>query len=366
MKTECTKDREYSLMRAWILEDIGRIHLTETDQPKPREKEVLIKVQAAGICGSDLPRIYETGAHQMPLIPGHEFSGTVAAAGSPSGKRWLGKRVGVFPLIPCGQCMCCRDKKYEMCSNYSYLGSRQDGGFAEYAAVPEWNLIELPDAVSFEEAAMLEPLSVAVHALRRMHVRREETIIVYGLGTIGMMLVSLLLGQGMEKLFVVGNKDIQRTKALALGIPEENYCDSKNGQAVDWCISRTGQRGADVVFECVGKSETCSDAIGLAAPGGRICLVGNPSADMHLDKQVYWKILRRQMQLCGTWNSSFAGAGSEEEAADDWHYALDCIAGGQVRLEALITHRFSLEELDLGLEIMRDKTEEYIKVMCVS
>lgn len=339
--------------------------MTETDRPQMQEGEVLVEVRAAGICGSDIPRIYETGAHRMPLIPGHEFAGRVVSAGRRSNQSWIGKRVGVFPLIPCRQCMCCLDRKYEMCSNYSYLGSRRDGGFAEYVAVPEWNLIELPDTVSYEAAAMLEPLSVAVHALRRMKVEQGETVIVYGLGTIGMLLASLLMGHGVEKLLVVGNKDVQRLKAFELGISEENYCDSRNMQVVDWCIGRTGQRGADVVYECVGKMETCSDVIRLASPGGRICLVGNPSADMSFEKSVYWKILRHQLQLCGTWNSSFAGAsGREEGIVDDWHYALDYMKRGIVQPEKLITRRLSLEELRLGLEIMRDKTEEYIKVMC--
>lgn len=407
-------------MRAWILEDIGSLELREAMRPEPGDGEVLVRVQAAGICGSDLPRIYEAGAHRMPLVPGHEFAGVVVSAGSAVGQRWVGKRVGVFPLIPCRSCMCCRDEKYEMCSSYSYLGSRQDGGFAEYAAVPEWNLIELPDGVSFEQAAMLEPLSVAVHAMRRMHTDEEETVVVYGLGTIGMLLAALLHGQGRRNLLVVGNKDIQREKALELGIPEENYFDIRNGestepgtegddweaelgkarsgsgaepdgsrgrlvaepdgsrsgtvtapnggsggQAAEWCRERTAQRGADVVFECVGKSGTCSDAIRLAAPGGRVCLVGNPMTDMHLEKSVYWKILRQQLQLCGTWNSSFLGEGSSGRETDDWHYALDCLSKGLVCPEKLITHRFTMDGLERGLKLMRDKEEEFIKVMCV-
>ena len=154
-------------MKAWILHEIGEIQLEELEKPLPGRGEVLIAVKAAGICGSDIPRIYETGAHTHPLIPGHEFSGVVEAVGSEADAAWLGKRVGIFPLIPCRSCPPCANKLYEMCRHYDYLGSRRNGGFAEYAAVPVECLVELPDNVTFAEAAMLEPMAVAVHAMRR-------------------------------------------------------------------------------------------------------------------------------------------------------------------------------------------------------
>ena len=158
-------------MKAWVLEDIGKIQYKKVSKPRIGEHEVLVEVKAAGICGSDIPRIYQTGAHRMPLIPGHEFAGRVVQTGENTDAKWQNKRVGIFPLIPCRSCIACRKGQYELCRNYSYLGSRQDGGFAEYVAVPESNLIELPETVSYEEAAMLEPMAVACHALRRVGCR---------------------------------------------------------------------------------------------------------------------------------------------------------------------------------------------------
>ena len=155
-------------MKAWVLHRINDIRLETVEMPAPQSGEVLVAVKAVGICGSDIPRIYRTGAHRHPLIPGHEFSGVVEVLGKDADSAWLGKRVGVFPLIPCRACGPCMRGQYEMCRNYDYLGSRRDGGFAEYAAVPADNLIELPDNISFEEAAMLEPMAVAVHAMRRV------------------------------------------------------------------------------------------------------------------------------------------------------------------------------------------------------
>ena len=130
-------------MKAWVLHGVNDLRLETVPIPLPEEQEVLVEVKATGICGSDIPRIYHTGAHIHPLIPGHEFSGEVVEVGKGTDRKWIGQRVGIFPLIPCGECGLCRKKQYEMCRNYSYLGSRRNGGFAEYAAVPAWNLVLL-------------------------------------------------------------------------------------------------------------------------------------------------------------------------------------------------------------------------------
>lgn len=347
-------------MKAWVLEDIGNIKYKEVLKPQISENEVLVEVKAAGICGSDIPRIYQTGAHQMPLIPGHEFSGKVIQTGENAGVKWQNKRVGIFPLIPCRSCIACQKRQYELCRNYSYLGSRRDGGFAEYVAVPECNLIELPENVSYEEAAMLEPMAVACHALRRVKVSPDDTVAVCGLGTIGMFIVMLLVERNVKNLLVIGNKAFQKEMILKLGIKEEQYCDSKSENTGAWLDKKTGGIGADVFFECVGKNETCSLAINCAAPGGKVCLVGNPYSDMLLDKQIYWKILRNQLMVTGTWNSSFT-----REVTDDWNMILYMLKEKKINPAQFISHRYKLEELDRGLEIMRDKSEDYIKIMAV-
>ena len=163
-------------MKAWVLHNIGDIRFDGVEEPTLREQEVLVKVRAAGICGSDIPRIYQTGAYSHPLIPGHEFSGEVVKVGALADTALQGQRVGIFPLIPCRTCPPCRKMQYEMCRSYSYLGSRQDGGFAEYTAVPQENLIPIPDSVTFEDAAMLEPMAVAVHAMRRIGVNADDHV----------------------------------------------------------------------------------------------------------------------------------------------------------------------------------------------
>lgn len=345
-------------MKAHVLHGIGDLRYEEVEMPALKPKEVLVEVKAAGICGSDIPRIYETGTYSFPLIPGHEFSGIVRETGEEAEESLLGKRVGIFPLLPCGKCAPCREERYEMCRSYSYLGSRTDGGFAQYAAVPVWNLIELPEGVSYEAAAMLEPMAVAVHAMRSIAPAKKERVAVCGVGTIGLLLVMFLKEAGIDDLFVIGNKEFQRKNVLDLGIAKERYFDSRDGDIAEYIMEYTDGLGVDVFFECIGKNEIVSEAIRATAPGGRIQLVGNPASDMSFDRNTYWKILRNQLTVKGNWNSSFV-----HSEKDDWHYVLERLSGGKVNPERYITQKFGLEELEKGLHIMRDKTQEYVKVM---
>lgn len=360
-------------MNAYILYGVNQLTYEQLDKPIPESDEVLLQIKAGGICGSDIPRIYRTGAHIHPLIPGHEFAGVVAEAGEQAEEiywkhqAFLGKqnkenlhkkRMGVFPLLPCGRCRPCKSGRYELCRNYSYFGSRRNGGFAEYVTVPAANLIELPDTVSIEEAAMLEPMAVAVHAMRRANPEQKDTIAICGLGTIGMLLVFFLQEAGYTNILTIGNKDIQKQTAVQNGISQDQYCDSRRQDPAAWLSERTEGQGVSLFFECIGKAETVSLAIDQAAPAGRVVLVGNPYSSINLEKERYWKILRNQLTVTGTWNSSF-----NHSAEDDWQYVLERLKQKRIKPASLITHRFDLQELEKGLHIMRDKTEEYGKIM---
>lgn len=145
---------------------------------------------------------------------------------------------------------------------------------------------------------------------------------------------------------------------LKSGLSKDYYCDSRHQDPGAWILKRTGGQGASVSFECVGKMETVSLAVSHTAPAGRVMLVGNPHSDMNLEQDTYWKILRNQLTITGTWNSSFT-----HQAHDDWHYALERLEKKRVEPDFLITHRFPLAELESGLHIMRDKTEEYGKII---
>lgn len=348
-------------MKAWVLHGVNDIRFEEVDRPHPAENEVIVAVKAAGICGSDIPRIYQTGAHVHPLIPGHEFSGQVVELGNNVSEKWLGQRVGIFPLIPCTSCAECQKQHYELCRSYSYLGSRRDGGFAEFVAVPEWNLIALPDNVTYEQTAMMEPMAVAVHAMRSAlpeDADRRKSIAVCGLGTIGMLLVLFLKEAGFSNIYVLGNKDFQREMAVEIGVQEDHVSQNKNTSLCNWLMAQTKGVGVEVFFECVGKNETISDAVRCTAPNGIVQLVGNPASDIHFEKSTYWKILRDQLTIKGSWNSSFT-----HSVEDDWHYVLDRLERGAVSPQRCITHYLGLDALEQGFLIMRDKTQPYMKVI---
>ncbi len=346
-------------MKAYVLNGIDKLDYMEVEVPDLKEDEVLVEVKAAGICGSDIPRIFETGTYHFPTIPGHEFAGEVRAVKDIRLSHLIGKRVGVFPLIPCMICQPCKEKKYEMCMHYDYLGSRRDGGFAEYVAVPVRNLIELPENVSFEAAAMLEPCCVGIHALRQIDMQGIRSAAIFGPGTIGLLMAQWLRVLGVEAIYIVGTNEGQRRLATELGFVQFYNC--REIDEVQALLEATAGNGTDLVIECTGLSSVLEKCLEVAKRGGDVLVVGNPHGDVHLPKAVYWKLLRKQLRISGTWNSSFI----PEDAGDDWKTALAAIASGQLQLEKQITHKLPFEELERGLLVMRDKTEYYNKVMIV-
>ena len=345
-------------MKAYVLHGIGDYVCEEAKKPCAEAGTALVHVKAAGICGSDIPRVYRTGAYHHPLIPGHEFAGEVVEVGEGMSSALIGKRVGVFPLIPCLKCPQCQKKQYEMCDSYNYLGSRTNGGFAEYVQVPEWNLIELPDLVTMEQAAMLEPMAVAVHAIRRARLSGADRIAVCGLGTIGLCMAMFLLDGGCRELYVAGNKDFQKEMAQTIGIKAENFCDIRCEDFSGWLLDKTEGLGVEVFFDCVGKNDVLEQGIKSLRAEGKMMLVGNPASEAALEKNLYWKILRRQLRLIGTWNSSFT-----HEESDDWHYVLKRLEEGKVKPEKIITHRMSFDTFMEGFEIMHTKSGDYGKIM---
>ena len=345
-------------MKAYVLHNIGDIRYEEYEKPIPKSDEIILKVKASGICGSDIPRIYITGAHRHPIIPGHEFAGIITEIGAQVDPSLLGKPAGVFPLLPCKTCTQCLAEHYEMCSDYGYLGSRNNGGFAEFVAVPAWNLIPLPDQVNFEEAAMIEPMAVAVHAMRKIAPKPDDFVTVCGLGTIGLLLIMFLKDTGIKNILAIGNKDFQKEKALQLGISQQNFCDIREVNANAWIMDHTHGKGTDIFMECVGKNDTFINALNSTAAAGKIMLVGNPLSDMILSRNDYWQILRKQLTVLGTWNSSYT-----RKADDDWHYVLHRLEQGTIHPSDLISHRLSFDHLENGLQIMHEKSEDYVKVM---
>lgn len=334
-------------MKAYSLQGIGDLVYKEVSYPECPSGWCVVKVKTAGICSSDIPRIYEKGTYHFPTIPGHEFSGIVDSVGDVENNDWIGKRVGVFPLIPCKQCNECKNRNYEMCSNYDYVGSRRDGAFAEYVAVPVWNLIELSDNITFEEAAMMEPLAVALHAMKQSNIKKGDTVAIVGTGMIAFAAGQWAKKMGAENVSILGRSEQKRK--LVESIPDINYF-------IDTCNSME----FDVVLEAVGSGESIIHAINIVKPGGTLILMGNPNGDVNLPQNVYWRILRKQLHISGTWNSKY-----ENKNKSDWTEVKDSLQNKSVEVTSLISHFFSQANLIEGLKLMYEHKEPYCKVMTI-
>lgn len=333
-------------MKAYVLHAVNDLRYDDIPIPDCPKDWAIVEVKAAGICSSDIARVFTKGTYHFPTIPGHEFAGIVKSVGCESDNRWIGKKVGIFPLIPCRTCSQCKEKHYEMCANYDYVGSRRDGGFAEYVAVPVWNLIELPDNIRYEEAAMLEPLSVALHAIKIGDVKQGDSVAIIGTGMIGIAAGQWAKKFDAKNVTVIGRNEDKRNLIENCGLEYKvsNFTDDMDEY--------------DFVLEAVGTPSSVETSISCCKAGGSLLLMGNPSGDMHISQNVYWKILRKQLTVRGTWNSSYDGTNQS-----DWTDAVSALSLGEIKVNSLISHCFKQEELMQGLELMKKHNEPYCKVM---
>ena len=331
-------------MKAYSLHNVDDLRYEDIPIPECKPGWVIVQVKAAGICSSDVPRVFTKGTYHFPTVPGHEFSGIVHSVADDSNIHLVGKHVGVFPLIPCRNCKPCSDKHYEMCEHYDYIGSRRDGAFAEYVAVPVWNLIEIPENMPFEVAAMLEPFSVALHAIKFGNVTTLDNVAIIGTGMIGLAAGLWARRTGAKNVTVIGRNEDKRNMV--------EHCQLAYSIGLD-CDN---QDKYDFVLEAVGTPDAVEMAINATKRGGRLVLMGNPSGDILLKQSVDWKILRKQLKITGTWNSSYDG-----KNPSDWTDAVQTLSN--IDAASLITHRFNQDKLTDGLELMRKHKEPYCKVM---
>ena len=336
-------------MKAYVLENINNLVYKDVDIPKIQDEWVLVKVGAVGICSSDISRVYSKGTYHFPTIPGHEFSGKVVEVGGNVDDSWIGKKVAVFPLIPCKKCKQCLNKNYEMCENYDYIGSRRDGAFAEYVAVPEWNLLELDENADLKEYALMEPLVVALHAIKKANNIKNSTVNVIGTGMIAIASAMWAVKYGADRVQVIGRNN--NKFELVNGIKKIDYKNYNEDSNID-C--------ADVVIEAVGSEESIAKAIELTNTAGLLILMGNPYGDITLEQNIYWKILRKQLHVIGTWNSGY-----DNKVKSDWTEVKETMVNGDMDVRKLITHILPKEELKKGLEIMKNHTEPYCRIVTV-
>lgn len=314
-------------MKALILKQYRQFVYEDFPDPKINDNEVIIQVKACGICGSDIHGMDgSTGRRQPPIVMGHEAAGVIAACGSRVAGWNPGDRVTFDSTVYCGSCWFCRRGEINLCDQRRVLGVscddyRQHGAFADYVAVPQHILYRLPDNVSFEQAAMVEALSIAVHAAGRAHLRINDSAVVVGSGMIGLLVLQVLRAAGCGLLVAVDLDEARLQMARQFGADWTLKAD--HSDLINMIREFTGGRGMDLAFEVVGVGESLQIALASLRKGGTALLVGNlkPQVDLPLQS-----VVTRQISLLG----SCASAG-------EYPACLDMIARGIISVDALIS-----------------------------
>lgn len=324
-------------MKAIVMYAPRDLRLEEREEPVPKGDEVLVKVMAVGVCGSDIPRINKYGAHVSPIIPGHEFSGEIVKIMGDSEGFQVGDKVVVAPLIPCYECQYCQMGEYSLCEDYSYYGSRTDGAFAQYVAVKKKNLLNVPENVSYECAATIDPLANALHGLKQADFHPGDNVCVYGLGAIGLYMVQAARAMGAKKIAAIDIIDKKLSIALANGADQVF-----NGLEKDVAkqVSSFFGNGADVVADVTGSPVAQHNAILSTAKLGRVILLGISHQGLNLSEGAVDWIMRGQITLRGSWNSF-----SQPFPGWEWTKSVSLITEGKVNPRSVITHELPLVEV---------------------
>jgi L-iditol 2-dehydrogenase len=315
-------------MKALLLTAPSKLELVDFPDPQPADDEVVVRIRACGICGSDIHGWDgSSGRRNPPLIMGHEAAGEVVATG-PRVKAWrAGDRVTFDSMISCGACRYCREGQTNLCENRRVVGVspieyKQHGAFAERLAIPDRILYRLPDTLPFEQAAMVEPVSIAVHAIRRTQITPQTTAVVVGSGMIGLLVIQALRWAGAKQIVAVDLADNRLALAKKLGAT--HTINSGTSDAAAEVMKITGGLGAEVSFEVVGYTPTLNLAINVLKRGGACVLVGNLSP----------KTQDFPMQAVVTKELSLIG--SCASTAVDYPLCLDLIASGVINVKPMI------------------------------
>lgn len=340
-------------MKALLLSEYKRFDLADLPEPAPGPGEVLIRVEACGICGSDVHGYDGSSGRRIPpIVMGHEAAGTVAAVGDGVAEYRPGDHVTFDSTVYCGQCEFCRKGDVNLCDQREVVGVscgdyRRHGAFAEYVNVPQRIVYRLPDAFSFPEAAMLEAVSVALHAVQVSELKGGETALVIGAGMIGLLTLQAARAAGCSRVFVADVDETRLRMAKEMGADETLLA---SGPVLIAEIQRlTGGKGVDIVLEAVGRDETVAAAIDNVRKGGTVTLIGNITPEVKLPLQ---KVVSRQIRLQGT-----------AASAGEYPQAIELVASGKIQVKPLITAVAALEEGPQWFERLHNREPNLMKVV---
>lgn len=341
-------------MKAAVMEGLGKIVCREVPVPTPARGEVLLRVRAASICGSDIARVLK-GHRLYPLILGHEVAGEVVQVGPGADPGLVGLRAAMIPLIPCMECETCRQGLYSACGSYSFLGSRRDGGFAEYVALPAGNLLPLPAEVDFETGALIEPATVALHALRMGRFAAGQRVAVLGAGSVGLMAVQWLriLGAGQILVSDLAVENLEIARRLGAHVTFDASGEDTARQIID-----ASDGGVDLALELSGAPQALAASIQVARPRGSVVLAGNQPKDAVFPAELMETITRKELGVFGTWMSYSAPFPGSE-----WTEAVGAMRRGEICAEEMISHRFPLCEAAEVFQAIAGRAFRYRKIM---
>ena len=340
-------------MKALLLKEYMKLEVTEVPEPELGPEDLLVRVRACGICGSDIHGIDgSTGRRIPPLVMGHEAAGVIAKVGSAVTDWKVNDRITFDSMISCGKCSFCRSGHMNLCDNRMVLGVsygdyRRHGAFAEFVAVPQHICYKLPDELPFEHAALIEAVSVAVHAVEVTPVRLGDTAVVVGAGMIGVLTVQAARNAGCSTVYAVDLDDAKLEMAVKLGATEG--FNPKNCDPVAEILKRTNGKGADIVLEAVGATEPIKTAIACVRKGGTVTLIGNITPKIELNLQ---SVVTREIRLQGT-----CGSNGEYPAC------IDLLVKGLIKVDTIISERVSLEDAPRAFERLYNHEPNLMKVI---
>jgi len=340
-------------MKAAIMDKPYNIRLEEIPLPEVRQNEVLVKVMAVGICGSDL-HYYEHGrigryVVEKPLILGHECSGVVVAMGERVSRVQLNDRVAVEPGVSCGTCEMCKVGRYNLCPDVAFLATPPiDGAFVQYIKIREDFLFPIPDVLTFEEAALNEPFSVAIHAAKRASLRPGSSVAIMGMGPVGLMTVVAAKAFGARQIIVSDLEPIRLEAAVKLGATHViNVKEDNPLEAVD---TITRKAGVDVSFETAGSPKALQSALAVTRRGGKLVIVGLPPQE-EIPLNVPF-IADNEIDIYGVFRY-----------ANTYPLGIEILASGISDVRSLITDRYPLDKTQEAMERARTNKSGSLKVV---
>lgn len=332
------------LMKAAVLLEPGTIEVQDVAVPNIGPSDLLVKVAACGVCGSDIPRMNFAGAYYHPIICGHEFSGFVEAKGEKVTDFDIGDLVSVPPLLPCRECESCEAGHFSLCENYDYFGSRRDGAYAQYVDVPAANALKMPAGIDPRAAAMMDPAAIARHAILRTKLSAGKSVAIIGAGPIGLFAIQWAALAGASRILAV---DVNQQKA-EMAIEAGATITATNDEEA---LAVAG-RGFDVVIESAGVPSTIALAAKLTGRRGEAAFIGIPHRSVEYDKSTFGHFLRFEISLHGCWNSF-----SDPFPGREWSESAEKLASGELKWEFMITHELPLDTLP---DMMRKLHEQSV------